>query len=113
MYLNLLSAQTLYIREYIDKISKMDKKGNNSLAVGIILLIIFILIFLYGIISPNYCNRILVIAGAFFLIWLIFGSPFLIDKDHSPNWVFLLLLSILLFLLWIILRIIPGICSLV
>jgi len=89
----------------------MDRKDhNNQLVLGILLLVIFACMILYGLLSGIYCNSLLIFTGMLFMVWLIFGSPLLMNKQHSSNWVFLILLSLALFIIWVILKL-SGVCN--
>lgn len=78
--------------------------------VGWIIIIVLVGLILYGIFSSNICNRLLIGIGIFGFIWLIFGSPILTRVEHSSGFRFFLPLSIVLFIIWIILKV-SGVCS--
>ena len=83
----------------------MDKKGQGAEDIfGWILAIILVIVTLVGFFSENICNRLLIGVGIFGLIWLFFGSPIIMRMEHRSGWVFFLPISVVLLVIWIILK---------
>jgi len=90
----------------------MNKKGQEPAEVfGWILVIFLVVVFLIGLFSGNVCDRLLIGVSIFGLIWIFFGSPIITRVEHERSgWVFFIPLSIVLLIIWIILKV-SGTCS--
>ena len=89
----------------------MNKKGQADAqeVFGWILVGILVIITLVGFFSNNICNRLLIGVGIFGLIWMFFGSPIIVEMEHRSGWKFFLPISVVLFIIWIILKA-TGVC---
>lgn len=90
----------------------MNNRGQEDIKAifGWILVAILVIFILVGFFSSNVCNRLLIGVGFFGLIWLFFGSPILTRIEHRSGWVIFLPISVVLFILWIILKA-TGVCT--
>jgi len=86
----------------------MNKKGQEEF-IGWVLVVILVITILFGIFSSNICNRILIGVGISGLIWMFFGNPSITRVETRGGFVFFLPLTIVLFIIWIILKA-TGIC---
>lgn len=76
---------------------------------GWIILWILMIITLIGFFS-NYCDRFLIGVGLYGLIWIFFGSSFILIRKDCKEWNFFLSSSVIFFILWIILKT-TGLCT--
>jgi hypothetical protein len=85
----------------------MVSKSNNSMkvAAGWLLIALSVFLIIYGFLSSLLCDRLLIGVGVFGLLWIFFGSPVITKVEHSKTgFVFFLPISVVLVIIWIILR---------
>ncbi len=87
----------------------MNKKGQAETIFAWIILILLIILLFWGLLSQNYCDKILILVAIFGAIWLFFGEAFF-TRTETRGFVAFLPLSIVLFIIWAILKVI-GICG--
>jgi len=86
--------------------NKRGQEGETILAWSF--LFILLIMGLYGLLSSNYCDRLLLVVVLFALLWLFFGEPVLTQSELRGFKVFMPL-CIVVFIIWILLKV-TGIC---
>ena len=87
----------------------INKKGQGEVIFAWVLLIILLFLFFLGLLSPNYCDKLLILVSLFGAIWLFFGEAFF-TRTEARGFVAFLPLTIVLFIIWLILKA-TGICT--
>jgi len=82
----------------------MDKRGEGGeTLLGWVLLAAFVIIAIGGFLSPNACDKLLIVVSLCGLLWLFFGSHFLM-RSESGGFVFFLFLALIILVGWTALR---------
>jgi len=86
----------------------MNKKAQGEIVLAWVILIVLIILFFWGLLSSNYCDKLLILVSLFGGIWLFFNEAFF-TRTETGGFVAFLPLAIVLFIIWIIIKAI-GIC---